>query len=155
MSDVDVDDIEDEFDELFDDDDAFVIDLDAGLPDEGEYDGLIKSMEFRRNKEKDDSRGVNVCLEIDDQMFWEFIWFGNSKGANRGGNQKFSSIVEAVTGEQLEGNVDMRKFSPYKGSEGEIFLGTFDNAPVRITVSHRRDKKTKVLNPAFTYTAID
>jgi hypothetical protein len=145
---------DDDLDGIFDDDDDFVVDLDAGLPDEGEYYAIIKSAEFRRNKEKDDSRGVNFVLEIDEQNYFDFVWFGNAKGANRGGNIKFASIVEAVTGETPSGKVDMRVYSPYK-SEGKTFLGTFDNAPVKVTVAHRRHKDTKVLNPVFTYSSAE
>lgn len=146
-----------QFDEDLDfDDDSFEVDLDAGLPDEGDHYIKIKAGEFRRNLAKKDSRGVNFVLQFPDgQLYFDYVWLGNEEGPNRQGNQKLNSVHRAVTGVALEGKFSMKEFGPYKDKDGKIFFRTFDDVPVKVTVMHRRNKDTKILEPVFTYSSAD
>lgn len=117
------------------DDDLFELDMDAGLIDEGEYEAKIESAEYKVNTEKNNSRGINFCINIPElnEKVWKYVWLGNDEKVNRGGTQEVQRIVKAVTGEAPKGVFNLRELNPSK-SKGKVFFGVFEGALVTLQV---------------------
>lgn len=140
------------------DDDAFEVDLDAGLPEEGKHYGKILSGQLAINEEKNNSRTIVLRFELNDETFSDFIWLGNSEGVNRDGNLKFAQLLTAVLNEKVSGKLNLRdeRFGLQEVEEDgdtKYMFSCLEDAPVKITVKHYKNKKKGILEPQFAFSS--
>lgn len=118
------------------DEDLFELDMDAGLIEEGEYEAKIESAEFKVNESKQNSKGINFCINVPelDQKVFKYVWLGNDEKVNRQGTQEIGRIVKAVTGEAPSGIFSLRALNPRKTDKGKVFFSVFEGSLVKLQV---------------------